>query len=246
MTATVAAVWRYPASSLAGEPLRTADVGPGGIAGDRLFGLVDAATGDIARPVSPDRRWSRIAHVESRLGEDGWLQVRLPQGEWLAATSAQAERAFSDFIGFGVRILPFEGAPLACYAGARTEPRYVKAPIHLLTTASLARLASLYPAGIVDACRFRPNLVIDLPAMDGRFPESEWTGRRLAIGEVELVVAEPCRRCGFTTLSQQGLPEDPGILRNIVRHNAHNLGIYCTVARPGRVAVGDAVRLLDQ
>ncbi|RVA41626.1 MOSC domain-containing protein, partial [Mesorhizobium sp. M7A.F.Ca.CA.004.10.1.1] len=41
-----------------------------------------------------------------------------------------------------------------------------------------------------------------------------------------------------------GFDHDPAILRNLVRHNAHNLGVYCTVDRPARVETGDAMRFL--
>ena len=54
MIGKVAALWRYPASSLAGEALDAAIVDSHGVEGDRLFGVVDAISGDIARPTSPD------------------------------------------------------------------------------------------------------------------------------------------------------------------------------------------------
>ena len=44
----VAKLWRYPASSLGGEGLTAMTVDASGAQGDRLFGLVDAATGEIA------------------------------------------------------------------------------------------------------------------------------------------------------------------------------------------------------
>ena len=76
----------------------------------------------------------------------------------------------------------------------------------------------------------------------GRFPETEWIGRKIAIGELELTVTEPCRRCGFTIIAQEGgVDSDPDILRTLVKNNAHNLGVYCTVDRPGDGA-GSAMR----
>jgi len=44
-------------------------------------------------------------------------------------------------------------------------------------------------------------------------------------------------------LSQGDLPEDPRVLRTIVRDADQNLGVYATVVTPGRVEVGDAVTL---
>ena len=126
-----------------------------------------------------------------------------------------------------------------------TTPRYRKAPIHLLTTAALAELKRLHPQGNPDPRRFRPNILVDMQPVAGRFPETDWIGRRIAIGALELSVTEPCRRCGFTIIAQEGgVGSDPDILRTLVRNNARNLGVYCAVTRPGTVRAGDAMRFI--
>ena len=161
------------------------------------------------------------------------------------APNPESDRAISAFLGFEASIRPF-GAENAApsYAGPLTEARYAKAPIHLLTTASLARLKALHPEGTPDPRRFRPNIVVDMAPVEGAFPETEWIGRKLAVGDLELTVSEPCRRCGFTIIAQDGFDTDPGILRNLVRHNQHNLGVYCTVDRPARVEIGAPMRFV--
>ncbi|RYE84302.1 MAG: MOSC domain-containing protein, partial [Hyphomicrobiales bacterium] len=50
MTGEVADLWRYPVSSMAGERMAQLRVEAGGVAGDRIWGLLDAATGRIASP----------------------------------------------------------------------------------------------------------------------------------------------------------------------------------------------------
>ena len=102
----------------------------------------------------------------------------------------------------------------------------------------------MHPDGNPDPRRFRPNILVDMQPVAGRFPETEWIGRRLAIGELELTVTEACRRCGFTIIAQEGIDEDPDILRTLVKNNAHNLGVYCAVTRAGDVKVGDVMRFL--
>lgn len=237
---SVSAIWRYPASSLGGEAQPALDMTASGVAGDRLFGLVETVTGEPARP-DRDPKWHPVPRIRARLAADGSLEVAVPAGDWMAAPSATSDAALSDFLGFPVSLRPF-GSTAA--AGPSTEPRYVKAPVHLLTTASLARLKALHPSGNPDPRRFRPNVLIDMPAIEGSFPETEWIGRRVCIGEVELTISEPCRRCGFTIVGQDGFAYDPGILRSLVRHNDHNIGVYCTVDRPGRIAPGDRMHLL--
>ncbi|HEY5011334.1 MAG TPA: MOSC N-terminal beta barrel domain-containing protein, partial [Acidimicrobiia bacterium] len=78
------------------------------------------------------------------------------------------------------------------------------APLTILTSASLARAAALAPNGRWDTRRFRPNLVVDVEG-EG-FLENEWTGRRIAVGEVVVEVLAATPRCVMTTLPQDDLP----------------------------------------
>jgi uncharacterized protein YcbX len=94
---------------------------------------------------------------------------------------------------------------------------------------------------VADVRRFRPNILVEMPAVEGSFPETEWIGRRLEVGGLRLNIFNPTRRCGFTMLDQEGLEFDPNILRQIVRSNARSLGVYCSVERTGTVSVGDPV-----
>ncbi|TPK78063.1 MOSC domain-containing protein [Mesorhizobium sp. B2-4-17] len=240
----VAELWRYPASSLAGERLQAIAVGTDSIDGDRMFGLVDAADNEIARP-DREAKWHKVPRIRTRLTGDRKLEIAIPGGDWLAAPGTESDAAVSAYLGFAASIRPFgpQNAPPA-YAGPLTQARYNKAPIHLLTTASLARLKALHPEGTPDARRFRPNIVVDMAAVEGSFPETEWIGRKLAIGDLLLTISEPCRRCGFTIIAQDGFDNDPGILRNLVRHNAHNLGVYCTVDQPASVEIGATMRFV--
>lgn len=244
----VSQLWRYPASSLAGERLDAISVEQKTVDGDRLFGLVDAE-GEIARP-DREARWHKAPMIRTRLtgvptSKGRRLEVAVPGGVWLPAPDPESDRAVSAFLGFDASIRPFGAENTAPgYVGPLTEARYAKAPIHLLTTASLARLKALHPEGVPDPRRFRPNIVVDMEPVEGSFPETEWIGRKLAVGDLLLTVSEPCRRCGFTIIAQDGFDTDPGILRNLVRHNAHNIGVYCTVDRPARVEVGAAMRFV--
>ncbi|MCF6123301.1 MOSC domain-containing protein [Mesorhizobium sp. M7A.F.Ca.CA.001.07.2.1] len=241
---TVSELWRYPASSLAGERRETISVDIESIKGDRMFGLVDASDNEIARP-DRDPKWHKVPRIRTRLSPTLELEIAVPEGNWLAAPSIESDRAVSAYLGFEASIRPFRRENAAPdYSGPLTAERYRKAPIHLLTTASLARLKALHPEGTPDPRRFRPNIVVDMAALEGSFPETEWIGRKLAIGDLLLTISEPCRRCGFTIIAQDGFDHDPAILRNLVRHNAHNLGVYCTVDRPARVETGDAMRFL--
>ena len=118
------------------------------------------------------------------------------------------------------------------------------APIHLLTTASLAAMARLNPSAAWDVRRFRPNLLVETePGIEG-LVEADWSGRTLRIGGLELACWIPAVRCGMTTHATDGLPKDPSVLRSIVHDAGQNLGVYGAAANESRVAVGDEVELV--
>lgn len=237
----VSELWRYPVSSFGGERLAEMAIGTEGADCDRMLGLVDAASGEPARP-DANQQWHKVPLVKARLGDDRKVEIALPQAGWQPAPGEARDHELSEFLGFPVSLRPFSREAAPGFSGPLTSPRYAKAPVHVLTTASLARLKALHPAGNPDPRRFRPNVVVEMGAVEGSFPETEWIGRRLAIGEVELTISEPCRRCGFTILAQDDFANDPEILRSLVRHNARNIGVYCTVDRPGRVEPGAPMR----
>jgi uncharacterized protein YcbX len=84
------------------------------------------------------------------------------------------------------------------------------AALHLLTTATLARLSELRPESQFDARRFRPNLVVETAEDQSGFIENDWVGRTVAIGDdVRLRVSDPTPRCSIPTLAQTGLPSCP-------------------------------------
>ena len=90
--------------------------------------------------------------------------------------------------------------------------------------------------------RFRPNLVVATEEL-GDFPEIEWIGRRIAIGETVLKIEMECPRCVMTTHAQGDLPKDPGVMRALVREAGGCLGVYASVEVPGAVAQGDVAEL---
>jgi uncharacterized protein YcbX len=114
-------------------------------------------------------------------------------------------------------------------------------PLLLVTDATLRTLESLAPDAAFDVRRFRPNVFVALDGEPEGFPEQSWIGRRIVVGGVELDVHAACPRCVMVTRGFADLPEDRSVLRTIVREADQNVGVYATVAQPGRVAENDLV-----
>ena len=118
-------------------------------------------------------------------------------------------------------------------------------PLHMVTTATLERLAKDAPASRVDVRRFRPNFVIETAPELAGYVDAGWEGRRLRIGGLEIEATIACPRCVMVTHGFADLPKDPAILRAIVREAAQNIGLYARPTSAAPVAVGDPVELLD-
>ena len=233
-------IWRYPVSSMGGEQLSRAQIETGGIAGDRQWGLVDQRDGSIVNP-HVRREWRPIPGIVARLAASG-VQILVPAGSWLEAVSAQAQQAISNFLGFEADLLAH--VPYGTVGRNAIAPRYQRASLLLLTTASMRKLAGLLgSAGEVDARRFRPNIVVETAADAAGFVEQEWIDRELAIGESVVKVREPCPRCPFVNLAQSELSSLASVLHTITQEAEGNFGVYCDVVKGGLVRKGDAAML---
>jgi len=238
---TISEIWRYPITSVGGEQLVAADLDASGLRSDRRFVLIDRVTGQAAAP-EREMRWQKALHLTAASRCNGLPTIEFPNGDILVVGSPALDDRLSDYFGFPVAIAmagPADrGSPFPP-AGPRPE----QFPVHVLTTASLRRLAELRNTSNIDVRRFRPTFLVSAVDEDG-FAENDWIGRRLVHASVELHVEEPTKRCGFTIISQPGLEHDPEILRSILRHNGRNLGVYCSVRREGRVCVGDKIAVV--
>lgn len=228
---TVTAITRYPVKSMRGEALAEAVVALHGIPGDRQYAFV--RDGDTS--VFP------------------WLTAkRLPalvtyQPVWEVVEGAAARLRV---IGAGGVVWAVDDPGLAAELG-----RLGKHAVHLhadyrgnqdvayISVISTATIRALCEAGgvAVDQRRFRMNLVVDLG--DEPFAEMAWVGRTVTAGEATFVVTEPDARCQSLNLDPETGASTPAVLKAAGELNKVCAGVYASVARGGRVAVGDACML---
>jgi hypothetical protein len=92
-----------------------------------------------------------------------------------------------------------------------------------------------------DIRRLRPNILIGgVTGME----EVTWEGAELHVGEVIIRLDSLRMRCPMTTVDPDTLVREPEVLRDIGRRFHGRLALNAEVLQPGRIRVGDPVRLV--
>jgi uncharacterized protein YcbX len=228
-----------------------------GAAGDRRFFLIDdrdtlvsitklgelarfAAEYDPAASLLTLRRNGRAWTAEIRLGGlvHGAFHDREPvaghvvEGPW--------SEVLSEAVGQRVRLVRALDGTTA----------FDVHPATMLGTASVAELGRRSTLGSLDSRRFR--MLIELHTQTPHL-EDTWTGRRIGVGEAELVVGGPVPRCATVTRNPENGMRDAPIVNAIRAYRGVretelgpgvNFGVYADVVRAGAVHVGDVVEFL--
>jgi uncharacterized protein YcbX len=226
----VAALWRYPVKSMAGERLSAADISWHGIAGDRRWAFVRPEQSRNGFPWLTLRERPDLAHHRPGLSDPARpdaspVLVRTPDGRELDV----ADPALAASLGAGVRAMK------------QDRGVFDALPLSLLTTRSLSSLGRLAGRRLAPE-RFRPNLLIE-PVAGDDFPEEAWLGQTLRIGDAALRIDARDGRCAVITIDPESLERDRGVLRAVARERANRLGVYASTVRPARVTIGAPVEL---
>jgi hypothetical protein len=227
----VAALWRYPVKSMAGEELDGAEVSWHGLAGDRRWAFIRPDLPRSGFPWLTIRERPELARYRPRFTEPDRpdaspVLVRTPCGGELDV----ADPALAAELGPGVRVIK------------QDRGVFDTLPLSLLSTQTLAGLSRLAGVGAgLAPGRFRPNLLVD--ALDRDFPEDAWVGRVLRIGGLRMRVDKRDQRCVVVTIDPVTLDRNRAILRAIARDRGAQLGVYGSTVEPGWAAVGDKIEL---
>ena len=231
-------LWRFPVKSLQGERLDSAELGAGGIAGDRQWALFDVATGfGLTARREPD-----LLFAAARVRPDGGVEIVLPDGRVTADNAV-----LSDWLG----------RPVALRSAAQvTERRRYESPDDDLAEAprrwhdwegaaggafhdnadGRLSLVSTGTLGPRDRRRFRSNVVLDGTGEDAL------AGTRLRLGGALLAVGAPIPRCVMVTRPQPGgIGRDTGVLKTIHRERGGELAMAAQVLESGTVHTGDVL-----
>ncbi|MBZ4202479.1 MAG: MOSC domain-containing protein [Methylovulum sp.] len=271
----LASLWRYPVKSMMGEELNTAVITDNGILGDRSYALLDTETNKIVSAKNP-KKWPEIFYFHARYQHAPELNqaipevtITLPNGNTLNSAQSDAQALLTAALKRDVTLIKhapikaaleqywpeYEGQPLeisdeVISADASEGSFFDYSSLHILTTASLTALQTRYPTGRMESRRFRPNLIIATQPEQTGFVENNWVGKTLRIGEVRLLITDPCPRCVMPTLAQSDLAKDNKILKVIAENTVHvpfankslpSVGVYAKVLQAGVIKRSDVV-----
>ena len=228
----VEALFRYPIKSMNGEPLAVADLGWHGLDGDRRLAFRRADDRGGFPWLTASKLPELILFAPQRRGQagDGNLptHVRTPDGEELAVFGQELATEIGRRHGSPVEMMHLN------------RGIFDEATVSVITTATVAevgRLAAQHP----DVRRFRPNILIaSVPSAP--FEEDEWVGGVLSFGDAHeapaIGIVNCDERCSMVNFDPDSARQAPEVLRAIVRVRDNKVGVYGTVIRRGRLAVG--------
>jgi uncharacterized protein YcbX len=229
---TVASLWRYPIKSLGGEVVDHAILDSRGLSGDRAWAIVgkDGKIGS-GKTTKRFRRMPGLLTLRAINQEQGVPLVEFPDGSLAPGDLPATLRRIAELVGEEVQILP--EAHVA---------HHDDAPVHLITTRSLAWLSERHPDVAIEPRRFRPNLVIETTG--GPWDEEGWLGTAIRIGSAIIRPIKRTERCVMVTMAQPGLTSSPALLGDLDRNHDTSFGVYARVEHPGDIKLGDPVEFV--
>jgi hypothetical protein len=223
---------RFPVCALAGETPSEALLSAPGMAGDRVFQIVDERTETaLSSSEEPDLLRYSVRFLDDMVtGEDpaALARVRTPDGQELPLADPAWVSDLSQRIGRPLRLRPRAPRP--------------EGGLQVLTVPTVRFLESVY-GGPLEARRSRANFLIDLP--DARaFEEDRWIGKRVRVGETLLEIVGSCH-CVVTALEPETPDRDLPLLAAALSVRGGAVGVQARAVSGRRVRVADPVSLAD-
>jgi uncharacterized protein len=213
---------------MAEESLDVAEVSWHGIEGDRRWAFIRDGMPRSGFPWMTIRELPEMRHylpffVEPERPDDSRTMVRTPAGVELEVI----DPALAAELGEGVRVIK------------QNVGVFDTMPLSLITTQTIASLSAWVEPTLTPE-RFRPNLLIEATG-DTAFPEDEWVGSVLRVGDMRMRVDQRDVRCVMINIDPVTDEKDPDVLRTVARERETSLGVYGATVTPGTVAVGAPV-----
>jgi uncharacterized protein YcbX len=256
MTARVTWISRTPVKAFALEHVEEAELGEGGVEGDRRFYLVGEAGRLISNKDFPAFQLIRAAYDPVRdaltltLTDGSAVTGTVERGDEVQTRFHKRPRAARLVLGpWSGALSELAGEPLRLVEPSTSGvDRGRNGAASLLATASLGALGEVLGVDEVDSRRFRMNFGVDgLEAHE----EDTWIGRRVQVGDAVVIPHGHVGRCVITTQNPDTAVSDLDTLKGLAAYRRDletteplPFGVHAAVATPGRVRVGDPVGLL--
>ena len=133
----IESLWRFPVKSFQGEKLDEAEIGQGGLLGDRAFALIDMETGDIVSATRvklfPNLLMCSASYIEPPgPGKDlPPVKIILANGKTTTSDASNVNQTLSHFFGREVKLAQGTGSELS--PGSFMDV----SPLPVITTSSL-------------------------------------------------------------------------------------------------------------
>lgn len=257
MEASIVGISIAPVKSLHVVNPNEVEVGHGGVAGDRRFWLVDGG-GRLFN----DKRKPELLRVRVEWDEaTRRLALEFPDGPRVEGIVEPGEQVEATLYGrphpsravagpWQEALSEYAGEPLALlWSESGAVDRGIGGgAVTLVSRGSLERLREEAGAdGPVDSRRFR--MLFEIDGVESH-EEDEWIGRRVAIGDAVVAPVGDVGRCAVTTKNPDTGETDLDTLRTLAAYRPEGrteplpFGVHAAVVQPGRVRVGDPVRLV--
>ncbi|WP_439814035.1 MOSC domain-containing protein [Zavarzinia sp. CC-PAN008] len=256
---SVAAIWRFPVKSMAGEQMDSAFVSFSGLLGDRLYAIQHSAAMPGFPYLTARRRpdmlhWQPVFRTPERALAPENLKAAETLGPGLTPLYPGAEALALDVAApDGTRMAIDDPAVLALLgddmkagetlALVRSDRALTDcAPVSIISSQTIDQLGRELGRPM-DARRFRMNFTIALDEGEG-YGEDALIGRTIRIGaRVRIAVQGRDARCKMITYDPETLESDPQVLAVVSDNHESCAGLYCAVLAEGMVQAGDAVVL---
>jgi uncharacterized protein YcbX len=236
----IEALFRYPVKSMRGEGLDVATLGWHGLDGDRrlAFRRADDRSGFpwLTATKLPELILYAPQRQSPAAGGNLPTHVRTPEGEELAVFSQELATEVGRRHGSPVEMMYLD------------RGIFDEASVSVIASATVGEVGKL-TAQPADVRRFRPNILI-ASARSVPFEEDEWVGGVLWFGDTNearvrapaaIAIVNRDERCSMVSFDPDSARPAPEVLKTIVRARDNKAGVYGTVTRRGRLAVGQPV-----
>ncbi len=232
----VRSLFVYPVKSMAGISVQHCNISWNGVEGDRNYALLRANDHGGMPWLTASKYPSLLLYQPYYVPDtnNDTVYVRTPDNGEYSVEDAALIEDISSKAEYQLALVKLSTGIFDCER------------ISLISSYTLTNIGNRIGTDL-DIRNFRPNIFMDL-AHPSWLDERDLVGRSLQIGVEDsgpiVRIKREDERCMMVNLNPDSAQQDPRILRDIVRNQNTNAGVYADIERTGQTNVGDDIYLL--